>query len=324
MSLWAQTKPNEPPYVSGDNDWQEQEAKYYKRQPNQAKKAKGKKIKKSDPRYKQGLREITKEGKYIYEFKPKEQSEFGRSDTRLKHGLIKITKDGKYIYKTTPLTKESKADYSISSSGRYVYKKPESSYKNKASSFKIGSLQFNNFTQGEVEFADTYSGAPLALFFDMDWQKPKKAGVFSYRFSAALITASGKGRFKNPSRNPTITDGPKEAFNFFAIPLTFGVGYRFQYSSQQFFVPYIDLGGTYFGMIESRDDSKSITAATPAATGAFGMNFNVTKSAWAQSFLQNYQGKAAWATIEFRQSIGFNEEYDISSSYALFGMVVDY
>jgi hypothetical protein len=166
-------------------------------------------------------------------------------------GLMRIEKDGSYIYRTKPL------DH------------------NQSASFRIGVIQPPNIqsADGQTDFKTMYTEENIPTFmFDYEWQPFTGFGKLGVQAGVGFFTSEGKGRF--------LLDGEeaKEKYTFYAFPVNLGVIYRLEFSSKQWLAPYIAGGGTYFALVEMRDDdAKPHGVGTPAAYGAGGMMFNSTE-----------------------------------------------
>lgn len=217
-------------------------------------------------------------------------------------GLIRIEKDGSYIYRV----KEKEAD-----------KKPESI------SVRFGSISPPKISSvdGTTTFEVMYSNSQVPiLLMDYEWQPFSGFGKLGVQGGFGFLTAQGNGRFANGTE-------AEEKYTFYAIPLSLGAIYRLEFADKQWMAPYISGGGTYFGVIEMRDDSKSPNmVGAPGIYGAGGIMFNVGAIDREMSFTlrDEYGIRNLWVTAEYRQIQTFNEELDFSSGVLNVGVSVDY
>lgn len=214
-------------------------------------------------------------------------------------GLIRINKDGSYQYKT--LEKD----------------------KNQALSFRVSSTTPPRIKAANgVGFTDIYGKSSLTgIIGDYEWQPFRGFGALGLQLGSGLIMARGNGRFAD-------LVVAREAYDLFVIPLSAFLVYRFEYMRRQWFVPFVNGGGTMYGLIEKRDDSKPAQFATAQALG-FGGGLHISISRWDPQgafVMQKEYGVAdLWLTLEARITQGIpRQDVDFSNQTASLGITVDY
>lgn len=214
-------------------------------------------------------------------------------------GLIRINKDGSYQYRTKL--------------------KPKS----KAMSFRFGPMTPPEI-QGKnssISFRSMYGSSSLFLIQgDYEWSPFRKYGPLGVLLGAGLTTASGNG---------TLATGQaaEEKYNLIIVPLSaFGV-YRFEYARRQWVVPYLIGGGTYFGLVEKRDDDQAPTfAGTWALGGGGGVHFSLSRMdpGLAFNMEKDYGIADSWITLEARAMQGLDAEFDFTTQMITLGITMDY
>lgn len=214
--------------------------------------------------------------------------------------------------------------------GRYYYKTTKLSQKNQSTSIRFGSITAPNIsmqTGGNTYlFEDIYGDSTLPyLLLDYEWQPLRAFGKLGVILGLGFFTASGNGRFVDPSIQSG--ESAKEGFTFIGLPLSVGGIYRLEFSDTQWLAPFISAGLSYYVLGELRDDGKAPKVlGTPAAYGGGGILFNITT--WSKdidfTLDREYGINNMWLAAEFRTIQSLNEELDISSDLVNFGIAVDY
>ncbi len=234
---------------------------------------------------------------YAYSGKPSKGVE------RIEHpmaakGLIRIEKDGSYIYRTEPRAH------------------------NQSSTFRIGVMQPPNIQAADgTDFKTMYTQEDIAIaMFDYEWQPFSNFGKLGIQAGLGFFTAQGNGRFLDGSE-------AREKYTFYAFPVNLGVVYRLEFTDRQWLAPYVAGGGTYFALLEMRDDDKGPKGVgVPAAYGAAGAMFNVSAFDRETAFTlaSEYGISNLWVTFEYRYVKTFTEDVDLSSGMMNLGFAVDY
>ncbi len=220
-------------------------------------------------------------------------------------GLIRIEKDGSY---------------------QYGIKKSE---KSKAISVRFGTMTPPNILAGTTtavdsteDFSSMYGDKDLfAVNFDYEWQPFSSFGTIGLQLGTGFMTATGTGVFESDGAEA------KEKYTLYIIPLTANVVYRLNYFSRQWFVPYVKGGGSYYGLVEMRDDSKSPSVfAAPAVGGGGGVHVSISRIDPKSSFTldRDYGISDMWLTLEYMKMVGLNKDTDFSSDSLQFGVTVDF
>ena len=213
--------------------------------------------------------------------------------------------------------------------GKYYYKVDTVTKRESIMSLRVGTYETPQITAttstGEIGFADVYGDeSPVFLMYDYEWAPFKKMPNLNVQLGVGFFMVQGNGVLE------TSTEGPKEAkerYTMIALPLNLGLALRFQFSPKQWLVPYVAGGGTYFGLIETRDDGKDTAAVgSPAAYGAGGFLFNLSAFDKQAAFIfdREYGINNFWLTGEFRVYQSFSDDVDMSSNVINFGVTVDY
>lgn len=212
--------------------------------------------------------------------------------------------------------------------GKYYYKVDPVTKKESTMSLRIGTYEPPQITAtssaGDIGFADVYGeDSPVFFMYDYEWAPFKKLPNLNVQLGVGFFIVQGNGILESST-------GPleaKERYTMFAIPLNLGLSLRFQFSPKQWFVPYVAGGGTYFALIETRDDGKDTAAiGSPAAYGAGGFLINLGAFDKQAAFIfdREYGINNFWLTGEFRTYQSFSDDVDMSSNVINFGVTVDY
>jgi hypothetical protein len=220
---------------------------------------------------------------------------------RAADGLVRINKDGSYQYKT-PIPPKSQS-----------------------SSFKLGMMtppQIESGTTG-VNFETMYGkDSVFSLNFDYEWQPFRSFGTLGFRFGTGFAMAEGQGFF---ARDPTMRS--EEKYTLFMVPATLFLTYRFEYSRRQWFVPYLTGGGTYYGLMEVRNDGIDPSfAGAPAAGGGGGVLLSISKLDTESAFTlsQEYGIADMWLVVEAIATQGLSDDIDFTNQLISAGIQVDF
>lgn len=202
----------------------------------------------------------------------------------------------------------------------YQYKNPQLP-KSQAASFRFGSMTAPKMssTQG-IAFTDMYPGNLIGAFGEYEWDPFRGFGALGLQFGSGIIFARGNGRF-----GTGVT--AQEVYSLFIVPVSLFAVYRFEYARRQWFVPFVNGGGTYFAMGETRDDNASTHfAGAPAVAAGGGIHFNMTRWAPRSSFVlgKEYGIADIWLTLEYRATIGLKSDLDFTNQTASAGFTVDF
>lgn len=219
-------------------------------------------------------------------------------------GLIRINKDGSYQYRVA--TKE----------------------KSKAGAIKLISMTPPEISNGDgsITYESMYGSQNITGFmFDYEWQPFRGFGSLGLQLGIGFAAARANGTFLTP-RPGGITEA-KEVYSFYVLPLSAFVVYRFEYFKRQWFVPYINGGASYYGLIEARDDGGETNfAGSPAAGGGGGIHINISRWGDRSSFAlsEEYGIADMWLTLEARAMKGLNQDLDFTNTSVHAGITVDY
>lgn len=224
---------------------------------------------------------------------------------RAAEGLLRVNKDGSYQYRTSLRDKS------------------------KSSSVKLGAMTPPKITVNDssVTYETMYGSRDLlTLLYNYEWQPFRQFGSLGVFVETGFATVSARGSFKNQNR-PDQRTTSEERYNFFIIPASVFVNYRFEYVRRQWVVPFVNAGATYYGLAEVRNDGKQPTfAGAPAVSGGGGLMFSISRldSAGAFALSSEYGIADMWLTLEARASQGLYSETDFSGTSFNGGITVDF
>lgn len=227
---------------------------------------------------------------------------------RAEKGLIRIEKDGSYIFKTKIFDKS------------------------KAGSLKFGTMAPPKITaegNSSITFDSMYGSQKISgILFDFEWQPFSRFGRLGLQLGFGLFNARGNGMFKGQTnQGGEARTQAEEIYNLYMVPMSlFGV-YRFEYVRNQWIVPFINGGVTYYGLAEIRDDGKKQNINGAAAVGGGGgVHFSISALDRQKAFSigQEYGIADLWLTVEARVLKGLSSEKDFTSTGVNVGITVDY
>jgi hypothetical protein len=223
---------------------------------------------------------------------------------RAAEGLIRINKDGSYQYRT--VLKE----------------------KSQSGSFRLGAMTPPKITSANsgITFESMYGSTDLFMLnFDYEWQPFRGFGSLGLVVGSGFATMSAKGTFKSQvSGRPARSE---ESYSLFIVPVSAFLNYRFEFVRRQWVVPFITGGGTYYGMVEVRDDGKPPSlAGAPAAGGGGGLLISISRMDAASAFTlsQEYGVADMWLVLEARAMQGLSKDTDFTSQMISAGISVDF
>jgi hypothetical protein len=188
------------------------------------------------------------------------------------------------------------------------------------SSFRVGFFgppMLKNADTGTL-FTDIYTHDQLpVLFVDYEWPLTSKLGHLGLKLGSGLFVASGQGQFATVDRSRRADDIPQERYTFFMFPNTLTAQYRFQYKDTQPIVPYIEGGAGYFTFTEFRDDNSTPAiggALTTVVSGGVNLMMDWLDPEAIRHLDEDYGINHVFLTLEAREIVGLNSNYDFSSS----------
>jgi hypothetical protein len=222
-------------------------------------------------------------------------------------GLLRINKDGSYQYRTGI--------------------RPKS----KSSSLRLGQMTppkitGGNSAAGTLTYESMYgTGSLFSLVFEYEWQPFTNFGRLGINVGTGFATTRGNGYFKN-SRGAS---DPKadEVYTLYVVPVSLFLTYRFEYARRQKIVPYVNGGGTFYGLVEARDDGKTPNLAGASAVGGGGgVLFSITAwdAAGAFSLDREYGIADMYFSLEARVMQGLDKTIDFSTQTINGGITVDF
>jgi hypothetical protein len=220
-------------------------------------------------------------------------------------GLIRINKDKSYQYKVPVIAKSKATGFSFS----YV------------SAPKISSAPASNIS---VDYETMYGGSNIyGLLMNHEWMPFRKYGSLGVLLEGGISYSHGNGTLVSGGN----TYPAQESYTLFIVPLSAFIKYRLEFWRNQWFVPYIEAGGTYYGLGELRSgDNKFRYAGAPAAGGGGGVQINLSKfdPHGSYSLAHEYGVADLWLNFEARKMAGLKNAVDFSSTTINFGIVADY
>ncbi len=241
---------------------------------------------------------------------------------------IKRDSEGSYYYdpkKTTPVDREKilgEKPTSISKDGAFYYD-GDFQPSTKSFAFRLGMMsppQIRPATTGGLDFEGIYSKKNLFnLALEYDWILTNSLYL---KVGSGVAVAQGKGQFASVE-NSDLT--PRETFQFYIFPNLASLGYRFVFSEEPLFTPYIEGGAGYFAFMESRSDGKaSKFGGAPVLAASGGLLISLTKYSRNPELSNAYGIKQMWVDIQFRQIIGLDERKDFTSSNITAGFAIGF
>ncbi len=214
-------------------------------------------------------------------------------------GLTKIEADGTYVYKVDLLEKTQ------------------------TGILRIGTMDAPQIVSndGKTSFSQMYGEGSHSIFlYDYEWQPLNKWGKLGFQFGFGLFAATGPGHFADGTESI-------EKYNFYVVPLNFGVVYRLEFLQKQWFAPYVSGGGTYNLVIEMRDDNeKTNYLGVAGAYVAAGAMLDITAFDRDTALIMNkeYDLGKLWITFEYRRVQTARNDVEMSSNVVSVGFGADY
>lgn len=218
-----------------------------------------------------------------------------------KKGLQLIDKDGTYYYATEPQSRRDQ--FSV---------------------IRLGAIDPGPDIQAAdgTTYASMYgSGSPFTFFFDYEWKPLQFFGELGLQAGLGIFSAQGNGRFADG------TGEAREKYTFYAVPLSLGAVYRFQYTDRQWVAPYLAGGLMYFALAEIRDDNDAPNfVGTPTAYGGGGLLINMSMIDKASGFALDaeYGIRTLWMTLEARQIQASSQDLNLTGTFFSLGFGADY
>lgn len=236
-------------------------------------------------------------------------TEFRRSQGQIKEGrtliehplsekgLSRINRDGSYEYETERFTRSRGNHFSVLT----------------LPNFRVDS------TVGTYE--SLYGGAPSMIYGGFEFLPIKDSHNVGLRANIGFGLAAGTGILASSSLQS------EEKFSLFTLPIGVQGAYRFDYSSRQWAVPFVTVGGGYLGLAELRDDSESLKFA-----GAFfvetggGLQFSLMRLSPKSMYTlkRDYDVTDMWITFEAKMVQSLKPDISFSGLALALGLALDY
>lgn len=214
-------------------------------------------------------------------------------------GLIKIKKDGTYQYKVKLREKSQSTTIGLA-----TFTSP-----------KITNSKANT----PITFSSMYGGSPMAFVASYEWMPFRGYGALGLYLESGFSVSRGRGQ---------LADGgvAEESYSLYIIPVTAFLKYRFEYMRRQWVVPYIMGGGTYYGLVEARDDGQQTQAASSAVGGGGGFHINLSRMDPEGAYRLDREWGIAdmWLTFEMRVMQGLKPQIDFTNATVQAGITLDY
>jgi hypothetical protein len=179
----------------------------------------------------------------------------------------------------------------------------------------------------EVSFQDMYGDDSIySLDLDFQWQPFRGFGALGLKLGLGLTNVTARGFFRNQTDYRQVTRS-EESYSLFILPVSLFLEYRFEYFRQQWVVPFINGGGTLYGLMELRDDGASPVFAGAPAVGAGGgvlLSLSRLDSRSAFTLSEEYGIADMWLVVEARQMQGLSPELDFTNQTIGAGIQVDF
>ena len=215
----------------------------------------------------------------------------------------------------------------ISQTGVHQYKVTTSSLIGSIG-LSLGVFPAPSLNVDNISYEDIYkSSSNMAFFLNYEWKFLKKIGYLSLLPEIGFSWATGNGLFAPGSDAAEKGYEPKEKYLLFVMPIGVGLVYRLQYWKNQIFTPFAIGGGSYFGLLEVRDDGNSFgISATPAIYFGGGVQFLLDSlSRKAINTLDREFGiNHIYIIAEARQYIGLSQNLNFSGFVISGGVRVDF
>jgi len=159
---------------------------------------------------------------------------------------------------------------------------------------------------------------------EYEWTPFRKFGALGLQFGGGFATGHGNGTLDLEKYDYPPAE---EKYDIYIVPVSAFAVYRFEYARHQWLVPYVNAGGTYYGMVEKRDDnSPAKFAGSPAVGGGGGLHLSITKIDPTAAFTlgREYGVADMWFTLEARVMQGLNSAIDYSNVMVTAGVTVDF
>lgn len=210
----------------------------------------------------------------------------------------------------------------IDKEGAYYYKTNDQTLKTQASSLRVGNIRPPNIesVDGTTNYSSMYgTSVPLIAQYDYEWQPFQEFGKLGVQFGVGYFSAKGNGHFEDGT-------AAREVYTFHALPLSVGAIYRFQYTHRPYIAPFIAGGGTYYALVEVRDDNKYKAVGTTALYGAGGLLLNITAidRDTAFTFDTEYGISNLWISLEARQIQSTSNALNFTGLMFSLGLTADY
>ncbi len=213
----------------------------------------------------------------------------------------------------------------INDDGDYIYKKEKNI---DAIYYKVdhlppikGALYMRFGTVGPYDitgdsgqtFQQMYSDkSSFVMFVEYERYLGNLLGKWTFKIGSGITTEEGNGRFVSDT-----TQVPKEKFNFFILPNTALLNYKFKFSDTQLFTPYVEGGAGYFTFIEYRTDGDKTNfggAGVLAVAGGMLISMNLLDKNAAGIMYEDYGINHLWLDLQFRRYEGLDKQKDFSSN----------
>ncbi len=271
----------------------------------------------------------------------------------------KVGPDGSYYYTTDGEKKEAEIEayegvekpIDRDSSGGYYYspkkrpKKSQTSFGPQPAKIEIDGTYIYDTNVGETQntfylrggilgspeittnsgttYDDVYgSGNNFILTLEYDWIIGRNLFL---KLGSGFTSTEGQGRFANGSES-------REKFQFYILPNTLSLSYKFQIADIQYLTPYLEAGPGYFAFVENRSDGDifSFNGKTTKFGGAFvatataGLLISLSKFSNGTSLRTDYGATQSWFDLQYKQVFGLDSRKDFSSNMITGGFAIGF
>ena len=219
-----------------------------------------------------------------------------------KRGLYKINKNEEYLYR-----------YNKSDFHGFFH-------------LKIGSYNFEKLpskTPGN-QFVDFYdSNSATTFLLEYDWPVFKQVESLSLNLSGGFSYNRGRGQFVDTN----IKTKAREKYTLWFLPLGVGLTYKLHFVSNQIFLPYVTGGLNYNLLLEHRKSFEAFKYLGIFGSyfgGGLSINLGWFERLSALQLDQEFGINNVYLTLEARQVVSFEKDYDIAGLVFLGGLSFEY
>jgi hypothetical protein len=176
-------------------------------------------------------------------------------------------------------------------------------------------------TGTSASYKDYYGEKNINSFvLEYEWQAFQSFGRLGLNIGTGFASVKGNGFFKK-SGTPA-----EETYTMYTFPLSAFLVYRFEYMRRQWVVPFVNGGGSLYGLAEVRDDNKINSAMGSAVGGGGGLLFSISAIDNRAAFIldREYGIADLYFSLEARAMQGVSKQIDFTHQSVNGGITVDF